>query len=348
MTFQVHQVKKSKKWACKVCGEKQSVKKVYAQGSGLDCRKHVQKLNMKCGEAQKAENLAYGSTESADFCKCSEKTNIIGSVDNSQITNHGDNTGLSKWEKFLELNSSDDNGLDYFNGFNVTTERDVFDKASSRGKRKWHFGRSSTYPTGKRSKNNNKKEQGSITDTDWLNINNATEKTQHHSQKQFYSDTGMQKPSPYTLGCYDVASKECHYIYPSHSGGVLPYRNLWSNTQTSHAKCNIYFAKATRDPTPLKMSSFVGGTQEKPSLSSSKWAKFMPSPSVQNQSCVTLAENSLSCSVTPDNKYNDNSGRDGDLGEQGSKSQDRQCNSLQVQDLFKVDDDLDEEWWNSM
>lgn len=65
---------------------------------------------MKCGEAQKAENLAYGSTESADFCKCSEKTNIIGSVDNSQITNHGDNTGLSKWEKFLELNSSDDNG----------------------------------------------------------------------------------------------------------------------------------------------------------------------------------------------------------------------------------------------
>lgn len=59
-------------------------------------------------------------------------------------------------------------------------------------------------------------------------------------------------------------------------------------------------------------------------------------------------QRTLSCSVTPDNKYNDNSGADGDLGEQGSKSQDRQCNSLQVQDLFKVDDDLDEEWWNSM
>ena len=243
-------------------------------------------------------------------------------------------------------------GLDDFNGFNVTTERDVFNKASSRGKRKWHYGGSSTYPQGKRSKNNTKKEQGNISHTDWLDINNATEKTRHRSQKQFYSDTGMQKPSPHTLECYDIASKECHNTYPSHGSGVLPCGNLQSNSQTSHAKCNIYFAKATRDPTPWKMSSFVGGRQEKPSLSSSKWAKFMPSTSVQNQSCVTLAENSLSCSVTPDNEYNhDNSGCDSDLilpSPQGNKSQESQYNSLLVQDLFKVDDDLDEEWWNSM
>lgn len=85
------------------------------QGSGQDCRKHVQKLNMmKCGETQKAENLDYGSTESLDFCKVSDNTNIIVSVSDSQISNHEDHTGFSKgeskWEKFLEINSCDDNG----------------------------------------------------------------------------------------------------------------------------------------------------------------------------------------------------------------------------------------------
>uniref|UniRef100_A0A3B3T2R6 MRN complex-interacting protein N-terminal domain-containing protein n=1 Tax=Paramormyrops kingsleyae TaxID=1676925 RepID=A0A3B3T2R6_9TELE len=49
-TFQVHQVKKSKKWNCKMCGEKQSLLKVYGQGSGADCRRHVQKLNALRGE----------------------------------------------------------------------------------------------------------------------------------------------------------------------------------------------------------------------------------------------------------------------------------------------------------
>ena len=233
----------------------------------------------------------------------------------------------------------------------MTTERDVFDKASSRGKRKWHYGRSSTYPQGKRSKNNTKKEQGNISDTDWLDINNTFGKTQHHSQIQFYSDTGMQKSSSHTLEHYNITSTECHNNL-SHSNRVLPpCGNILSDTQTSHTKCNIYFAKATRDSTPLKMSSFVGGRQEKPSFRSSKWAKFMPSSSVQNETRDTLAENSLSCSGTPDNKYTDNSGCEHDVilpSQQGIESQDSQCNSLLVQDLFKVDEDLDEEWWNSM
>ncbi|XP_049950403.1 uncharacterized protein LOC126457821 isoform X1 [Schistocerca serialis cubense] len=44
-TFQVHIVKKSKKWDCKICGERQSIKKVFGRGSGKDCRAHVQRLN---------------------------------------------------------------------------------------------------------------------------------------------------------------------------------------------------------------------------------------------------------------------------------------------------------------
>ena len=76
---------------------------------------------MKCGEAQKAENLDYGSTESLDFCKVSDNTNIIISVNDGRITNHEDRTGFSKgeskWEKFLEINPCDDNGKFRFLNF---------------------------------------------------------------------------------------------------------------------------------------------------------------------------------------------------------------------------------------
>lgn len=48
--FQTHQVKKSLKWTCKACGEKQSFLRAYGEGSGADCRRHVQKLNLLQGQ----------------------------------------------------------------------------------------------------------------------------------------------------------------------------------------------------------------------------------------------------------------------------------------------------------
>ncbi|RUS76169.1 hypothetical protein EGW08_016081, partial [Elysia chlorotica] len=50
-TFQVLQVTKSKKWTCKLCGLKQSVIKVFGEGTGAECRHHVQKLNTLRGQA---------------------------------------------------------------------------------------------------------------------------------------------------------------------------------------------------------------------------------------------------------------------------------------------------------
>ncbi|XP_038209452.1 uncharacterized protein LOC119830480 isoform X2 [Zerene cesonia] len=41
----IHQTKKSNKWECKMCGEKQSIKRHYGIGTGKECRLHVQKLN---------------------------------------------------------------------------------------------------------------------------------------------------------------------------------------------------------------------------------------------------------------------------------------------------------------
>ncbi|KRT81704.1 hypothetical protein AMK59_5666 [Oryctes borbonicus] len=43
--FQVDIVKKVPKWICKICGEKQSLKKVYAKGTGKECREFVKDLN---------------------------------------------------------------------------------------------------------------------------------------------------------------------------------------------------------------------------------------------------------------------------------------------------------------
>jgi heme oxygenase len=57
--FQGHQLKKAKKWLCKVCGQKQSFMKVYGQGTGKECRIHVQKLNALAGkmEEEAIENV---------------------------------------------------------------------------------------------------------------------------------------------------------------------------------------------------------------------------------------------------------------------------------------------------
>merc|ERR1719233_1862097 len=54
-TFQVSQVKKSPKWVCKICQEKQTTKHVYNSGSGAQCRKVVQDLNWKRMELSNAK-----------------------------------------------------------------------------------------------------------------------------------------------------------------------------------------------------------------------------------------------------------------------------------------------------
>jgi len=59
LTFQVDIVKKANKWQCKVCGDKQSIKKVFCTGTGLECRSVVQQLNLQIGQAsQLAEQAA--------------------------------------------------------------------------------------------------------------------------------------------------------------------------------------------------------------------------------------------------------------------------------------------------
>ncbi|XP_058852800.1 MRN complex-interacting protein isoform X2 [Acipenser ruthenus] len=98
-TFQVHQVKKCKKWNCKICGEKQSIIKVYGQGSGADCRGHVQKLNMMQGEATQAAEINVCGQED-EFPEEILPQDDCLSINSQRATDAG--AGISRWTKFLD------------------------------------------------------------------------------------------------------------------------------------------------------------------------------------------------------------------------------------------------------
>jgi len=49
--FQVHPSKKSAKFDCKVCQEKNAVLKIWSKGNGAECRKVTQRLNWRCRNA---------------------------------------------------------------------------------------------------------------------------------------------------------------------------------------------------------------------------------------------------------------------------------------------------------
>ncbi|XP_023815308.1 MRN complex-interacting protein [Oryzias latipes] len=65
-SFQVQQVKKVKKWLCKLCGQKQSLLKEFGRGSGADCRRHVQTLNAMRGAMMEEEHCTWASQAQLD------------------------------------------------------------------------------------------------------------------------------------------------------------------------------------------------------------------------------------------------------------------------------------------
>ncbi|CAD5119464.1 DgyrCDS8070 [Dimorphilus gyrociliatus] len=95
-TYQVQIVKKVKKFQCKMCGEKQSVKLVIFEGSAKDCRHIAQDKNLKKG--QLFEELAQKSSESSnesDTDQVEEKVISSGTYDSRIVS------GASKWDKYL-------------------------------------------------------------------------------------------------------------------------------------------------------------------------------------------------------------------------------------------------------
>ncbi|KAM9266030.1 MRN complex-interacting protein isoform 2-T2 [Cariama cristata] len=100
--FQVQQAKRSGKWSCSVCGQRQAVQKVYGQGSGLDCRHHVQKLNLLQGEAEEA----IGWTSRCVEDSLNDSKNRAAQHENSSVQQEG-MAEVSRWSKYLDKDSED-------------------------------------------------------------------------------------------------------------------------------------------------------------------------------------------------------------------------------------------------
>ncbi|XP_054831154.1 MRN complex-interacting protein [Eublepharis macularius] len=100
--FQVQQVKKSKKWNCKICNEKQSVLKVFGQGSGSDCRHHVQTLNLLLGEREQAPvNMPWYTEEPEER----ENKNTVGQLEENLDWQE---EKASRWNKYLDKSCEDE------------------------------------------------------------------------------------------------------------------------------------------------------------------------------------------------------------------------------------------------
>ncbi|XP_052764842.1 uncharacterized protein LOC128206455 [Mya arenaria] len=99
-TFQVHQVKKALKWACKMCGEKQSIKKVFGRGTGAECRQHVQKLNTRRGDL---DTIKQTVTLASDVDLLDDNT--AETATEMQYVP----TEIGKWSQFVDAQQDGDN-----------------------------------------------------------------------------------------------------------------------------------------------------------------------------------------------------------------------------------------------
>ncbi|XP_042638559.1 MRN complex-interacting protein [Orycteropus afer afer] len=99
--FQAHQVKKSLKWTCKACGEKQSFLRAYGEGSGADCRRHVQKLNLLQGQV--SEMLLSSLEEPVN----ASKEESAGHQTDGMNLQEKSWPRESRWLKYLEKSSKE-------------------------------------------------------------------------------------------------------------------------------------------------------------------------------------------------------------------------------------------------
>ncbi|PZC87199.1 hypothetical protein B5X24_HaOG201435 [Helicoverpa armigera] len=94
LVFQVHQTKKSNKWECKLCGEKQSIKRHYGIGTAKDCRLHVQKLNGMRGELDGLKN----ESNNSDSNETEENIEPV----KAPVKNNYSPLKNSKWSNYVE------------------------------------------------------------------------------------------------------------------------------------------------------------------------------------------------------------------------------------------------------
>ncbi|XP_014679425.1 PREDICTED: UPF0544 protein C5orf45 homolog [Priapulus caudatus] len=89
--FQVQQKTKARKWSCKVCSVKQSVIKIYGQGTGPECREHVKTCNTVQGQK---DEIAHQLLLASDFDPQQTVLHFDQPTGSDEIS--------SKWPQFIE------------------------------------------------------------------------------------------------------------------------------------------------------------------------------------------------------------------------------------------------------
>ncbi|XP_056328476.1 MRN complex-interacting protein [Danio aesculapii] len=130
-TFQVQQVKKAKKWTCKVCGEKQSLIKEFGRGAAADCRRHVQKLNALRGEQHQLNTQKL--LEQGDEDEKNENENVYEVLDHKS---EQEEAHVSRWSKYTDQTAEGPNEEDEEEDENVYTERPQFRIQGTRKRKK--------------------------------------------------------------------------------------------------------------------------------------------------------------------------------------------------------------------
>ncbi|XP_013193152.2 MRN complex-interacting protein [Amyelois transitella] len=100
--FQVHQLKKTNKFECKLCGEKQSIKHRYGFGTGKECRLHVQKLNGIRGDLNDLNSSLSTEDENCEHIEKKSKNDKQNLMNVKQE---------SKWSNYVEKSKIEVNNV---------------------------------------------------------------------------------------------------------------------------------------------------------------------------------------------------------------------------------------------
>ncbi|XP_035890869.1 MRN complex-interacting protein [Anopheles stephensi] len=111
LKYQVDIVKKANKWACKVCGVKQSLAREFFRGAGKDCRSVVHQLSMRNQAMDQQEEEVVKLVVQNKIRLPKPPVNVPTTTDGQRDGSEPIH-GPSKWESFLTKEATNDDPND--------------------------------------------------------------------------------------------------------------------------------------------------------------------------------------------------------------------------------------------
>ncbi|XP_072041813.1 uncharacterized protein [Amphiura filiformis] len=273
--FQVQQVKKVPKWVCKMCGEKQSLKKEYGRGSGADCRKHVQKLNLL---KVSVENDIPAETHPVDqdvLHNHYDDENDEECYEQAEEPFQESNPGASMWGQFINdpdeeiTHELEPQTFPDFDVSRITTDADTYKSRGRRGNRGWTRG--NTGSGGRKRKLN----KDNYFEEDYSEqVHSASSTGGHHeysSGELWGKKQGTAKQSHCNYGNTQAVKKSSDtYPNPEPSNSNGRWNNFLNEENSSEDK-RFGFVKEKMSTKSLSKPTQSSAT----STSSSKWGQFL-------------------------------------------------------------------------